>query len=78
MEKLNRRVKLIYSARVLRLIITHQRRSSVESFTVVFALIEYLCETQINERIVIKRKNIRRYVWKCHNRELAVVFKIIT
>lgn len=78
MEKLNCRVKLIYSARVFRLIITHQRRSSVESFTVVFALIEYLCETQINERIVIKRKNIRRYVWKCHNRELVVVFKIIT
>lgn len=57
MEKLNCRVKLIYSARVFRLIIIpHQRRSSVESFTVVFALIEYLCETQINERIVIKRK----------------------
>ena len=56
MEKLNCRVKLIYSARVFRLIITHQRRSPVESFTVLFALIEYLCETQINERIVIKRK----------------------
>ena len=57
MEKLNCRVKLIYSARVFRLIIiAHQRRSSVESFTVVFALIEYLCGTQINERIVIKRK----------------------
>ena len=57
MEKLNCRVKLIYSARGFRLIIiAHQRRSSVESFTVVFALIEYLCETQINERIVIKRK----------------------
>jgi len=25
-------------------------------FTVFFTLIEYLCETQINERIVIKRK----------------------
>ena len=37
-------------------IIAHQRRSSVESFTVLFALIEYLCEAQINERIVIKRK----------------------
>lgn len=59
MEKLNCRVKLIYSARVFRLIIiAHQRRSSVESFTVVFALIEYLCETQINERIVIKRKTL--------------------
>ena len=46
----------IYSARVFRLIITHQRRSPVESFTELFALIEYLCETQINERIVIKRK----------------------
>lgn len=56
MEKLNCRVKLIYSARVFRLIITHQRRSPVESFTVLFALIEYLCETQINECIVIKRK----------------------
>ena len=57
MEKLNCRVKLIYSARVFRLIIiAHQRRSSVESFTVLFALIEYLCEIQINERIVIKRK----------------------
>lgn len=56
MEKLNCRVELIYSARVFRLIITHQRRSPVESFTVLFALIEYLCETQINERIVIKRK----------------------
>ena len=56
MEKLNCRVKLIYSARVFRLIITHQRRSPVESFTELFALIEYLCETQINERIVIKRK----------------------
>ena len=56
MEKLNCRVKLIYSARVFRLIITHQRRSSVESFTVFFALIEYLCEMRINERIVIKRK----------------------
>ena len=56
MEKLNCRVKLIYSARVFRLIIAHQRRSSVESFTVLFALIEYLCEMQINERIVIKRK----------------------
>ena len=57
MEKLNCRVKLIYSARVFRLIIiAPQRRSSVESFTMVFALIEYLCETQINERIVIKRK----------------------
>ena len=41
---------------VFRLIITHQRRSPVESFTELFALIEYLCETQINERIVIKRK----------------------
>ena len=78
MEKLNCRVKLIYSARVFRLIITHQRRSPVESFTELFALIEYLCETQINERIVIKRKNIRQYIWKCHNRELVVVFKIIT
>ena len=56
MEKLNCRVKLRYSARVFRLIITHQRRSPVESFTELFALIEYLCETQINERIVIKRK----------------------
>lgn len=56
MEKLNCQVKLIYSARVFRLIIAHQRRSSVESFTVLFALIEYLCEIQINERIVIKRK----------------------
>lgn len=56
MEKLNCRVKLIYSARVFRLIIAHQRRSSVESFAVLFALIEYLCEIQINERIVIKRK----------------------
>lgn len=56
MEKLNCRVKLIYSARVFCLIITHQRRSPVESFTELFALIEYLCETQINERIVIKRK----------------------
>ena len=56
MEKLNCRVKLIYIARVFRLIITHQRRSPVESFTELFALIEYLCETQINERIVIKRK----------------------
>ena len=56
MEKLNCRVKLIYSARVFRLIIAHQRRSSVENFTVFFSLIEYLCETQINERIVIKRK----------------------
>ena len=56
MEKLNCRVELIYSARVFRLIITHQRRSPVESFTELFALIEYLCETQINERIVIKRK----------------------
>ena len=57
MEKLNCRVKLIYSARVFRLIIiAPQRRSSVESFTELFALIEYLCETQINERIVIKRK----------------------
>ena len=56
MEKLNCRVKLIYSACVFRLIITHQRRSPVESFTELFALIEYLCETQINERIVIKRK----------------------
>ena len=56
MEKLNCRIKLIYSARVFRLIIAHQRRSSVESFTVLFALIEYLCEMQINERIVIKRK----------------------
>ena len=56
MEKLNCRVKLIYSARVFRLIITNQRRSPVESFTELFALIEYLCETQINERIVIKRK----------------------
>lgn len=44
MEKLNCRVKLIYSARVFRLIIiAYQRRSSVESFTVVFAIIEYLC-----------------------------------
>ena len=56
MEKLNCRVKLIYSARVFRLIIAHQRRSSVENFAVLFALVEYLCETQINERIVIKRK----------------------
>ncbi len=56
MEKLNCRVKLIYSADILRLIITHQRRSPVESFTMFFALIEYLCGTQINERIVIKRK----------------------
>ena len=56
MEKLNCRVKLIYSARAFRLIITHQRRSPVESFTELFALIEYLCEIQINERIVIKRK----------------------
>ena len=56
MEKPNCRVKLIYSARVFRLIIAHQRRSSVERFTVFFALIEYLCEIQINERIVIKRK----------------------
>lgn len=57
MEKLNCRVKLIYSAHVFRLIIiAYQRRSSVESFTVLFALIEYLCEIQINERIVIKRK----------------------
>lgn len=56
MEKLNCRVKLIYSARVFRLIIAHQRRSSVESFTVLFALIEYLCGTMINEHIVIKRK----------------------
>lgn len=56
MEKLNCRVKLIYSAHVFRLIITHQRRSPVERFMVFFALIEYLCETQINERIVIKRK----------------------
>ena len=56
MEKLNCRVKLIYSARVFRLITTHQRRSPVESFTELFALIEYLCGTQINERIVIKRK----------------------
>ena len=56
MAKLNCRVKLIYSARVFRLIIAHQRRSSVESFTVFFALVEYLCEIQINERIVIKRK----------------------
>lgn len=56
MEKLNCRVKLIYSARVFRLIIAHQRRSSVESFMVFFALIEYLCEMRINERIVIKRK----------------------
>lgn len=56
MEKLNCRVKLIYSAHVFRLIITHQRRSPVESFTMFFALIEYLCETQINEHIVIKRK----------------------
>ena len=56
MEKLNCRVKLIYSARVFRLIIAHQRRSSVENFTVFFSLIEYLCETWINERIVIKRK----------------------
>lgn len=37
-------------------IIAHQRRSSVESLTVFFALIGYLCETWINERIVIKRK----------------------
>ncbi len=56
MEKLNCRVKLIYSARVFRLIITHQRRSPVERFTMFFALIEYLCKTQINEHIVIKRK----------------------
>lgn len=57
MEKLNCRVKLIYSAHVFRfIIIAYQRRSSVESFTVFFTLIEYLCETQINERIVIKRK----------------------
>lgn len=58
MEKLNCRVKLIYSARVFRLIIAHQRRSSVENFTVFFSLIEYLCETWINERIVIKRKTL--------------------
>lgn len=56
MEKLNCRVKLIYSARVFRLIIAHQRRSSMESFMVFFAFIEYLCEIQINEHIVIKRK----------------------
>ena len=56
MEKLNCRVKLIYSARVFRLIIAHQRRSSVEKFAVLFALVEYLCETKINEHIVIKRK----------------------
>lgn len=56
MEKLNCRVKLIYSARVFRLIIAHQRRSSVENFAVLFALVEYLCEIQINEHIVIKRK----------------------
>ena len=58
MEKLNCRVNLIYSARVFRLIIAHQRRSSVENFTVFFSLIEYLCETWINERIVIKRKTL--------------------
>ena len=56
MEKLSCRVKLIYSARVFRLIITHQRRSPVESFTMFFAFTEYLSETRINERIVIKRK----------------------
>jgi hypothetical protein len=56
MEKLNCRVKYIYSARVFRLIIAHQRRSSMESFMVFFAFIEYLCEIQINEHIVIKRK----------------------
>lgn len=56
MEKLNCRVKLIYSARVFRLIIAHQRHSSVENFAVLFALVEYLCEIQINEHIVIKRK----------------------
>ena len=44
----------IYSARVFRLIIAHQRRSPVVHG--VFALIEYLCEIQINEHIVIKRK----------------------
>ena len=79
MEKLNCQALIIYSARVFRLIIiAHQRRNSVESFTVLFVLIEYLCKTQINKRIVIKRKNIRQYIWKCHNRELVVVFKIIT
>lgn len=56
MEKLNCRVKLIYSACVFHLIIAHQRCSSLGSFTVFFALIEYLCEMQINEHIVIKRK----------------------
>ena len=56
MEKLNCRVKLIYSAHVFRLIIIYQRRSPVDRFTMFFALIEYLCEIQINERIVIKRK----------------------
>lgn len=56
MEQLNCRVKLIYSARVFRLIIAPQRRSPVESFTVFFALIEYLCKIQINERMAIKRK----------------------
>lgn len=53
MEKLNCRAK--YTALVffaLLLLIS----GAALWFTVFFALIEYLCETQINERIVIKRK----------------------
>ena len=50
MEKLSCRVKFVFF--VLLLLIN----GAALWFTVFFALIEYLCETQINERIVIERK----------------------
>lgn len=53
MEKLNCRVKytaLVFFALLLLI------NGAALWFTVFFTLIEYLCETQINERIVIKRK----------------------
>lgn len=53
MEKLNCRVK--YTALVFFVLLLLINGAALW-FTVFFALIEYLCETQINERIVIKRK----------------------
>ena len=53
MEKLNCRVK--YTALVFFVLLLLINGTALW-FTVFFALIEYLCETRINERIVIKRK----------------------
>ena len=53
MEKLNCRVK--YTALVFFVLLLLINGAALW-FTVFFALIEYLCEIQINEHIVIKRK----------------------